>query len=175
MGRHNIPLVKTLFWFVGFSLLLGLSRIIPHPPNFTPLLSVAVFLPQIVKRTEYTVALTLLAMFIGDLYWGLHPFMIWTYTSIVLCSLLASKYKNLFLNSIWASCIFFIVTNFGVWAGGYYGYTFLGLVTCYIAAIPFFTNTLIGTLFYSLIFYLVHKVITKYDNKMLRQKSLSKI
>ena len=47
--------------------------------------------------------------------------------------------------------IFFLITNFGVWALGSYEYTFNGLVTCYILAIPFFGNTLVATILFSVI------------------------
>jgi len=53
-----------------------------------------------------------------------------------------------------ASTLFFVVTNFGVWAfDGLYPRTFEGLVVCYIAAIPFFGNTLAGSLFYAFLLF----------------------
>jgi hypothetical protein len=153
MDRNNIRLV---IWFVGATLLLGLSRIIPHPPNFTPILAVAVFIPFLTNSWKTAVPITLGAMFIGDLYWGLHPYMVWTYVSVLFASVLA-LYVRLLLGSILAPVLFFIVTNFGVWTSGYYGYTLEGLVTCYIAAIPFFHMTLLGTLFYTGAFFAIHK------------------
>ena len=45
--------------------------------------------------------------------------------------------------------IFFILTNFGVWSMGSYGYTFNGLIMCYTLAIPFFTYSLISTFIFS--------------------------
>ena len=47
--------------------------------------------------------------------------------------------------------IFFIVTNFGVWSLGSYGYTWEGLISCYVLALPFFGNTLVGTMIFSLV------------------------
>jgi hypothetical protein len=146
-------MVEKILWIAGFALLLGLSRIIPHPPNFTPVLAVAVFIPTLIKDQELEATLvTLGAMFIGDLYWGLHSFMFWTYGSVILAVLFTALGYNIWINALTASVGFFVVTNFGVWASGYYGLTFEGLVACYIAAIPFFTNTLLGTLFYVAIF-----------------------
>ena len=53
-----------------------------------------------------------------------------------------------------ASTLFFVITNFGVWAfDGLYPRTFEGLVVCYIAAIPFFGNTLAGSLFYTAVLF----------------------
>jgi len=53
-----------------------------------------------------------------------------------------------------ASILFFVVTNFGVWAlDSLYPRTLEGLVICYVAAIPFFANTLAGTLFYTAVLF----------------------
>ena len=55
--------------------------------------------------------------------------------------------------------IFFIITNFGVWMGGFYGYDINGLITCYVLAIPFFGQTLVSTLFFSLIIEMVYNLL----------------
>ncbi len=52
--------------------------------------------------------------------------------------------------SLVASVVFFILSNFFVWMSGtLYPLTMEGLLTCYVAAIPFFWNTIAGDLFYS--------------------------
>ena len=52
--------------------------------------------------------------------------------------------------SLAGSVLFFIVTNFGVWASGtMYPKTGAGLVAAYVAGIPFFQWTVLGTLFYA--------------------------
>ena len=160
MDRNYLLMVEKILWFGVFVAVMALSRIIPHPPNFTPILAVAIFAPYIVKDKLTVIAATLLAMFVADLYWGLHSFMLWTYSSIALCTLLSTRVKllpMLFLGPI----MFFVITNFAVWTSGYYGYTLNGLVECYIAAIPFFQNTLLGTTFYFAIFYGVSRVFDK--------------
>ena len=153
MDRNNIQLV---IWIVGLTLLLGMSRIIPHPPNFTPILAVGIFVPLLTGNWKSAFPLTLGAMFIGDLYWGLHSYMAWTYVSVALVSLIAINF-SLLANCFIAPIVFFIITNFGVWTSGYYGFTLEGLMACYIAAIPFFHMTLLGTLTYTLLFYLIYK------------------
>ena len=65
-------MVEKILWVLFFTCLLGLSRIIPHPPNFTPILAVAVFVPFIMKNNLLAIPVTLGAMLIGDLYWGFH-------------------------------------------------------------------------------------------------------
>lgn len=158
-------MVNKITWIVGFAVLLGISRILPHPPNFTPILAVAVFMPTLIKDQELeAIMVTLGAMFIGDLYWGLHSFMFWTYGSVILAVLFTALGYNIWVNALTASVVFFVVTNFGVWASGYYGYTIEGLIACYIAAIPFFTNTLLGTFFYTVLFkgieYIQRRLVT---------------
>jgi hypothetical protein len=52
--------------------------------------------------------------------------------------------------AIASSILFFLVSNFGTWlSSGMYQHTFAGLTTCYVAAIPFFQNTVAGDLFFS--------------------------
>ena len=152
-------MVEKILWILGFACLLGLSRIIPHPPNFTPILAVAIFVPLIMKNKLVAIPVTLGAMLIGDLYWGFHSIMFWTYGAVILATQL--KNRNVFGNAVLASIIFFLVTNFSVWLSGYYGLTLAGLWTCYVMAIPFFGNTLLGTLFYTSVFWLIHLLASK--------------
>jgi hypothetical protein len=53
-----------------------------------------------------------------------------------------------------SSLLFFIITNFAVWASGaLYPRTAIGLLACFVAAIPFFQNTLLGDAVYSVILF----------------------
>jgi hypothetical protein len=150
--------MNNIYWFLGFVFVLALSRIIPHPPNFTPIIAVAVFAPRIIKHIPTAICAILLAMFIADIYWGLHSYMIWTYSSIIMCTLLATKIKLLPITFA-GPVLFFVITNFAVWTSGYYGLTLAGLLTCYIAAIPFFHMTLLSTLLYVISFYVLEKLV----------------
>jgi len=48
------------------------------------------------------------------------------------------------------SCLFFVVTNFAVWAcGGWYPLGTAGLISCYLNAVPFFKYTLAGDVFFT--------------------------
>ena len=141
----------SLFYFILFICTIAISRIIPHPPNFTPILAVAVMAPLLTGNVLLGISLSLGSMFLADLYWGLHDTIGWVYLSIALCSLIPKYINNAYMAGIVASVLFFVVTNFAVWLSGYYGLTLQGLIACYIAAIPFFTNTLASTLIYILI------------------------
>ena len=141
--------------FVYFVGLIALSRIIPHPPNFTPVLAMAVFMPYLTRDLYSAMVVPLSAMFVSDLFIGFHSYMIWVYGSILLGTILShytmsmkKAYVHLGVNALSSPIIFFVITNFAVWMSGYYGMTWEGLVTCFIMAVPFFANTLAGTVFY---------------------------
>ena len=145
--------IVLFFYLVG---LIALSRIIPHPPNFTPVLAMAVFMPYLTRDLYSAMLVPLSAMFVSDFYLGFHSSMFWVYISILLGTTLSQytismkkTYVHLGSNALLSSTIFFIITNFAVWmSGGLYAHTGGGLILCYTMAIPFFGNTLAGTLFY---------------------------
>ena len=62
--------------------------------------------------------------------------------------------KKVFGSSLFIGVVFFIVSNFGVWFSGFmYPLTFDGLLSCYIAAIPFFRATLASNILFSFILF----------------------
>lgn len=65
------------------------------------------------------------------------------------------------LGSLLGAVIFFVLTNFGVWVTGFYGYTFTGLISCYLLAVPFFAYSLISTLTFSSLIEIVYKLKQK--------------
>src|SRR6185503_8810753 len=61
-----------------------------------------------------------------------------------------SNWFRISVGALGASVLFFMVSNFGVWAQGkLYAHTWEGLVSCYQMALPFFRNTFLGDLIYS--------------------------
>ena len=145
-------------------LILSFSRIIPHPSNFTPILAVGIFSGFYFKNFIKSFFIVLLAMFIGDLYLGFHNTMFFTYTSLALAVLIGIfikqfKFNEILVSGFASSIMFFVITNFGVWAlSGMYVKTFSGLLQSYIMAIPFFHNTLISTLVYLAVFKLLFEI-----------------
>ena len=136
---------------VGIFLTLAASRFIPHPPNFTSLLALSFYVPAILG-IRYLPALVI-SFVITDLFIGFHGVSLFTWGSVIFIGFI-SKYfiSTIFSRMLGATigaCLFFIITNFGVWSLGFYGYSLEGLITCYILAIPFFGNSLIGTLIFS--------------------------
>ena len=138
-----------LFYFIFFGVILALSRIIPHPPNFTPILATAIIAPMLIKDRWYGIAIPIVAMFISDVIIGFHPYQFVIYATILSIALVSPMHKNYTMLGIMAvggSVWFFITTNFAVWiVMDYYPKTVEGLITCYTLAIPFFKNTLIST------------------------------
>ena len=148
--------MKIILSFLYISGILALGRLIPHPPNFTPILAAAIFAPYIVNDRWIAIAVPLMAMFIGDVFIGFHPYMLWVYGSIAMSTVISrwamqfGKYIPLAIMTIGSSVLFFVVTNFAVWImWDYYPNTLEGLIMCYTMAIPFFQNTLLGTVVYT--------------------------
>lgn len=136
--------------------ILVFSRLIPHPPNFTPIITAAIFSGYLFKNFNLSVIILGISMILTDILIGTHSTMLYVYISLFLICFLSNKIlnflnlKNIFFFSLGGSILFFLISNFGVWIGGeLYEKNFEGLVTCYYMAIPFFKNTLISTLLFS--------------------------
>ena len=139
-------------------------RFLPHPPNFTPVIAMAFYLP--IFFGMWCIPFLLLAFAITDFFIGFHSLLVWTWGSLALISLI-SKFSNSILSRLFLSfvgaVIFYIISNFGVWfSGSLYQYSIEGLIQCYIMALPFFTNTLLSTIIFSLLIEFV--VFTKNFN-----------
>ncbi len=136
------------------------SRLIPHPPNVTSLTAVALFGGAYFwdRRLAFLVPLT--ALFLSDLVLGFYLHMEVVYLSFALIGAigvwLQTRRSTLPIASaaLASSVLFFVLTNFGVWAfEPVYPKTLGGLFACYVAAIPFFQNTLLGDLFYTAVLF----------------------
>ena len=129
-----------------------LARLIPHPPNFSPVTAIALFSGLNFKNKKFAFLIPILILFISDLLIGISMINIFVYSGFLLVVQLGSKIRSIrFLNIILASLIFFIISNFGVWIIGY-PKTIDGLILCYTMAIPFFGYSLAGDLFFGYLF-----------------------
>jgi len=137
-----------------------ISRLAPHPANMTAVGALAVFAGSKYSTTKALV-IAVGAMLISDAVLGFHSVMWATYGSFALSVLLANRYlKKQSITRIAgvtlaSSLIFYLVTNFAVWAvsGSMYPHTLAGLIESYIMALPFFRNSLIGDFSYTAIFF----------------------
>ena len=142
---------------IGLVLMIVLSRLIPHPPNFTPVLAAALFCGVLYARPSHALLIPLLGMAAGDLVLGLHD-QIWAvYLAVALCVGLGRWMLNppgvltTVAAGVSGSVLFFLLTNLAVWLqGDLYPLTATGLLACYVAAIPFFHHTLIATLLFGI-------------------------
>ena len=146
MKKEQIIYISLLL--IGTSLL----RFIPHPPNMTPIIAIGILSVTCFQSRLFQFGFPLFIMIITDAIIGFHTLIPVVYLSIIVASLsgFILKHKYSIINglgcSLLSSILFFTISNFGVWAiGNLYPKTLTGLIHCYIAAIPFFHNTVIST------------------------------
>ena len=158
----------SVYFGLGLIILLALSRLIPHPPNFTPILGMAVFSGAIINKKIVAYLVPLAAMLLSDLYLGFHSGMPIIYFSLAICVLIGTFIESrvTILNSILGITagvlIFYLITNFTVWYGsGMYENSFSGLITCYVMGLPFLQNTFISSLIYGMGAFLIYEIINK--------------
>ena len=152
----------------GMILLAALSRLIPHPSNFAPIGGMSLFGAAYFSKKYWAFIIPILSMWISDLvlnnvvYAAYFDHFVWFYSGslftygafalIVLMGMFSLKKVrviNVVGSALLASIIFFVVSNFGVWAATtMYPHTAEGLMACYVAGIPFFANTLLGDMVY---------------------------
>tara|TARA_A100000164_G_scaffold371009_1_gene397995 strand:- start:58 stop:543 length:486 start_codon:yes stop_codon:yes gene_type:complete len=140
-----------LKFVISIFIVLAASRFVPHPPNFTSLIALSFYVPAFFGVKFLVVVL--MSFILTDIFIGFHQIIIFTWGSVILIGLI-SKYFSYTITKrlvgvFFGAIIFFVVTNFGVWALGSYGYSVEGLIKCYVMAIPFFVYTLISTLVFS--------------------------
>ena len=150
---------------LGIFIVLAASRFIPHPPNFTSLIALSFYVPLFLGKRFIPVLL--FCFIITDIFIGFHNTLAFTWGSVIFISLSSYLFqKNIYTRIIGvlsSSLVFYIISNFGVWSLGSYGYSLDGLLICYIAAIPFYTNTLISTILYSFLIESINLVYKKYS------------
>ena len=136
---------------LGIFIVLAVSRFIPHPPNFTSLIALSFYIPAILGL-KFIPAL-ILSFFLTDLIIGFHSTIFFTWGSVIFIGLISKFFKlsisNRITGSLFGALLFFLITNFGVWSLGSYGYTLNGLIACYTLALPFLGNSLISTIIFS--------------------------
>ena len=156
------PLVLAALIFIA-----ALSRLLPHPPNFSPVEAIALFGGAYFGARAWAVAVPLLALLVSDLVLGallghgyagyLGSLSFWSvYACIALTAVLGFGLRGkvngarLLGYSLAGSVLFFVVTNLAAWfASPFYPQDGAGLVAAFVAGIPFFQWTVMGTLVYS--------------------------
>jgi len=155
----------------GLIVLAALTRVLPHPPNFSPIAAIALFGGAYFAARAWAVIVPLAGLFISDLVLasvngGLYAAWfsgigIWVvYGCIVLTTLMGFGLRGKVSGarvlgySVAGSVLFFVVTNFAAWLGNpMYPKNAVGLAASYAAGVPFFQWTILGTLFYAAILF----------------------
>ncbi len=159
-----------LIFALSFLLISIITRLLPHAPNVAPIAALAlwagVYLP---KKWGWT--LPIAAMLASDIFVGFYDarLMAVVYASFIATTLIgrllrrASNPITLLLGSLGASTLFFLTTNFSVWAlSSWYAHTPAGLLFAYTLGLPFFRNTLLGDLLYTGMFFAVYSLAKVY-------------
>jgi hypothetical protein len=132
---------------LGLIVLGAASRLLHLPPNIAAVTGVTLLAGYALRNVWLALLVPIGAMALADLALGWYPGVLATYAGMAAGVLIARgllptlTLPRLVAATFLASLIFFILSNFGTWLEGWYGYTWEGLVACYIAAIPFWQNS----------------------------------
>lgn len=166
-NHWRVITITFIIVFVAF------SRVIPHFPNFSPLGAISLFGAAYLGRKQFAFTIPILSVWLSDLlinntiyasyFDGFTWFYVgwyWQYGSYLLISIIGwCMFKNIqvhkvILGSAIGSIVFFTISNFGVWASTQmYPKSIEGLIACFIAGLPYLKGTVMGDLFYTVIFF----------------------
>ncbi len=150
-NNQNLIIATVLVIIAAF------SRLIIDIPNVSPIMALSLFAGAYFLNKKFAIVIPIAAMLLSDVFLGFHS-MIWavylSFVFAVLIGYLISRkvsFIKVFFSSLAGSIIFFIITNFAYWLM-FNDYTrdMSGLILCYEMAIPFFRNTLLSDMGFSL-------------------------
>lgn len=158
---------KRLMTLSAIVMIAALTRLAPHPPNITPIAAMALFGGAYFRNRKIAFLLPIAAMLLSDLVLGYVVYGMASMKSqpvVYLCMLMTvaigrhiqnrRSAVKIALATLASSLVFYLVTNFAVWAfDALYPKTWSGLIACYTAAIPFFRNSLIGDLAFAVVLF----------------------
>ena len=172
-------------WLAALTIGIGIiciGRWMPHPPNFTPLVGAVLFGAAFFRKYKLHYLLPILGLWISDMLLNnilfSHYFegfvwfsadYVWSIIAFIAIALFSIKFLkkiswgNVAGVTLSASLIFYIISNFGVWMGSLHMYpkTFTGMVSAYMAGLPFLINSIAGDLFYTGVFFLGYYLVQK--------------
>ena len=156
-------------WVAALIFFLALSRLIPHPPNFTPLGAMAILSGAVIKDFRMAILVPLAAMVVSDALLGFHSSLLFVYGAVI-AMVMISRYllqsatiPGIVMTALGTAVVFFLITNFGAWLShDMYPKSMHGLLQSYVAGIPFFRNTLLGNLFFTAISFYALRILPDY-------------
>lgn len=167
---------------LSFVLVAVFSRLVPHPANFTALNAIALTGPLYFGSAWISFFVVVSSMLLTDVLLGFHPVLSFIYLSfgLIVCFGKCLKKNSSCLEvlslTVFSSLLFFFLSNFGEWLmGPIYPKTMVGFIACYTAAIPFFSNQLLGDLAYTAVLFYGYQIVQQvnflsYLNKFLLRK-----
>lgn len=177
---------------IAFVMIAAIARLIPHPNNFSPVGSMALFGGAVFISKYFKYAIPIVALYLSDLllnntlYRSWYPnhegmvfftdYMVWSYLSFILAVAIGHFFikklsvKNVLMGAVAFTTVFFIISNFGVFMSGLAGYpkTMSGLMACYAAGIPFVKSSLAGNLVYSTVLFGGYYLLTVQNNQAIK-------
>lgn len=147
----------------------------------SPIIAIALFSGMLINNKTKSFFLPLIALFVSDLvievlyisnlfaFPGLYKTMWLNYSILLLTTLLGwllkgKSYGSLLIGAIAAPTLFYLVSNFNVWATNVhasYSRGFAGLMNCYEAGLPFYRNALAATLLFLPAIVLMYNYLVK--------------
>ena len=157
----NYKTINPRFVFIFGIIMFGaIMRLVPHWPNFTPIVAMALFGGAYFKKKYLAFLIPIAALLVSDFVLGFHAYLISVYLSFAIIVGIGIFMRNrikvgsVLLASVSSSLLFFILTNFAVWIGSpFYPQNMLGLMESFTAGLPFLNNGLLGDLFYNTVFF----------------------
>ncbi len=142
--------------------LAAVARVLPHLPNFTPIVAAAFFAGSMLRFRALSPIVPLGAMLLSDAVIGFDNYGVTgvIYLSLALPAFAGILVRRIGLKALYVpallscSLLFFATSNFAVWAfSGMYSLDMAGLIKCYIAALPFLQYSVAGDLFWSVVLF----------------------
>jgi hypothetical protein len=167
MEKLLMNLKKEIFP-ISLILILAFARLIPHPPNFTPIIAVAIMSSCFFRNMYLSFTVIIVSMLLADVFIGFYNNIFFVYLSLLLIVFIffriniKIKLQNLFIFGFLGSVIFFLISNFGVWIlSGMYEKNLNGLAYCYFLALPFFLNTILSTIIFTYSAFIANNLFSK--------------
>lgn len=159
----------------------AMMRLLPHPPNFAPIGALALFSgAHLDKKSRFIIPL--FAMALSDIFLGFHNDILFVYASFVIIIMIGSRLKNqispqhVFAASLGSSILFFVITNYGVWAASdMYVKNVSGLIQSYAMGVPFFRNTVLSDMLYSFGLFYGYRFLQNFFSQILTLQVKSKV
>jgi hypothetical protein len=177
MKAHGMALQITIACML--IMLAIVSRLLPHPANFAPVMAVAIFGGAVLPR-HLALWVPLIAIAVSDMIIGFYPIMLIVWSCYLVVAFVSNKLltRPTFVKgaavTIGASVFFFLITNFAVWLlDNMYVHSFSGLAQCYLLALPFFHNSFLSDLLYTTSLFTMYTfvVVLVYRTKSILQRA----